>query len=507
MARTHEMAVRAALGAGRWRLVRQLVTESVLLALCGGAIGVLLASWSLSRITAAVPPDLYRVGALAVDRDALVFALGVSILSAALFGVLPALRGTRPDPNDMLKDGGRASTAPQHRRAHRLLVIGQIATSTVLLVAAALMIGSTRELRRVPLGFEPEGVMTAKLVLPASRYASPEEISGFHGRLLERAAALPGVGAAATVDYLPLNHEIPQIETFAAGTPVAAGEGVQAIALSVSDRYFPAMGVPLLRGRSFTEQDGAHAAPVAVISQPLAAALFGSGDAVDRSVVLRSRTGGERAYRIVGVAAGARHRALKGAAEGHVYLPQLQRPTPYLRLVVRAAGPPAGEAAAIREAVRTVDSQLPVTEVRTMAKVVEEFLIPEISISNALMEQSITALLLALVGIYGVTAFSVARRRKEIGVRMALGASHQQIRRLIVGQGLRMGAVGVFVGLAGAYALTRFLSDFLFGVTAADPLVFGGVAALLLACSAMACHLPARRASRVDPVYALRMEG
>jgi putative ABC transport system permease protein len=507
MARTHEMALRAALGAGRWRLVRQLVTESVLLALCGGAIGVVLASWSLARITKAVPPDLYRVGALAVDQYALAFALGASILSAAMFGVLPALRGTRPDPNDMLKDGGRASAALPHRRSHRLLIVGQIAMSTVLLVAAALMVGSTRELRRVPLGFEPAGVMTAKLVLPASRYVSPEEVRSFHRRLLERAAALPGVGAAATVDYLPLNHEVPQIETFAAGSPVAAGEGVQAIALSVSDRYFSVMGVPLLRGRAFTEQDDAQAAPVAVISQPLAAALFGNSDVADRSVVLRSRSGTERPYRIVGVAAGARHRALKGVADGQVYLPQLQRPTPYLRLLVRATAPPAGEAAAIREAVRSVDSQLPVTELRTMAAVVEEFLIPETNISSALAEQSIMALLLALVGIYGVTAFAAARRRKEIGVRMALGASHLQIRRLILGQGLGMGAAGVCLGLAGSYALTRFLSDFLFGVTAADPLVFAGVAALVLTCCATACHLPARRASRVDPVHALRLEG
>ena len=506
VARTHEMALRAALGAGRWRLVRQLVTESVLLALCGGAIGVLLASWSLARITKAVPPDLYRVGALAVDRDALAFALAVSILSAVLFGVLPALRGTRPDPNDMLKEGGRASAAPRHRRSHRLLVAGQIATSTVLLVAAALMIGSLRELRRVPLGFEPGGVMTAKLVLRANRYASPEEISGFQRRLLERAAALPGVGAAATVDYLPLNHEIPQVETFAAGTNVAAGEGVQAIALSVSDQYFSAMGVPLLRGRTFAEHDTADGAPVAVISQPLAAALFGGSDVVDRSVVLRSRAGAERRYHIVGVAGGTRHRALKGAADAHVYLPQRQQPSRYLRLIVRGAAQ-AGQGAGIREAVRAVDSQLPVTEVRTMGAVVEDFLAPETNISNALTEQSITALLLALVGLYGVTAFAVARRRKEIGVRMALGASHRQIRRLIIGQGLRMGALGVLLGLAGAYALTRFLSDFLFGVTAADPLVFGGVAALLLACSALACHLPARRASHVDPVHALRMEG
>jgi len=387
-----------------------------------------------------------------------------------------------------------------------LLVIGQVATSTILLVAAALMLHSTQELRRVPMGFEPEGVMTGKLRLPASRYASTEDISGFHHRLVERASAFPAVAAAATVDYLPLNHEVPLVETFAAGTPVAPGEGVQAIPLSVSDRYFSAMGVPLLRGRTFAEHDTAEGAPVAVISQPLAAALFGGSDVVDRSVVLRSRAGAERPYRIVGVAGGTRHRALKGAADAHVYLPQRQQPSRYLRLIVRGAAQP-GQGAWIREAVRAVDSQLPVTEVRTMGAVVEEFLAPETSISNALTEQSITALLLALVGIYGVTAFSVARRRKEIGVRMALGASHQQIRRLVLGQGLRMGAVGVLLGLAGAYALTRFLSDFLFGVTAADPLVFGGVAALLLACSALACHLPARRASRVDPVHALRMEG
>jgi putative ABC transport system permease protein len=343
LARTHEMAVRAALGAGRGRLIRQLLTESALLAVCGGAAGVLVASWSLARIAAAVPPDLYRVGALAVDRDALACAVTVSALAVVLFGILPALRGTRPDPNVVLKDGGRTDGA-RHGRPYRLLVIGQLATSTVLLVAAALMLGSVRDLRRVPLGFQPDGVLTAKLVLPASRYPGAEEVRGFHARLLERAAALPGVEAAATVDYLPLNHEFPIVETFAAGTTAVAGDGVQATELSVSAGYFSVMGVPLLRGRALTDRDDARAAPVAVISEPLATALFGEGDAVDRTIVLGGRPGAGRSYSIVGVVAASRHRTLKDAPDRHLYLSQRQHPTRYLRLIVRAGSTPAGQA-------------------------------------------------------------------------------------------------------------------------------------------------------------------
>jgi predicted permease len=478
----------------------------VLLALSGGSAGVLLAAWSLSRIAEAVPPDLYRVGALAVDRDALAFTLGVSVASIALFGILPALRGTRADPNSMLKDGRQTSSGPRHRRSHRLLVVGQVATSAVLLVAAALMIGSVRELRRVPLGFEPRGVLTAKLVLRNSRYRGNAEVMAFQRAVLARAAALPGVSAAATVDYLPLNHEFPIVEAYASGTPVVSGKGLEATGLTVSGEYFSAMGIAVLQGRTFTERDDEHAPRVAVVSQRLAKSLAG-GDVLDRTLVVRSPDGGQRSYTIVGVVAESRHRTLKDAPDSHVYMSQLQEPTRYLRLLVRTPAAPALQAAALREVVRSVDPELPVTEVRTLAAVVEEFLAPEWNIAKALTENSMTALLLALVGIYGITAFSVALRRREIGVRMALGATRAQVLRLIVGQGLRTGAVGVLLGLTGAYALTRFLSDFLFGVSAADPAVFAAVAGLLLACTAFACYVPARRASRVNPVDALRSEG
>ena len=506
IARTHELALRAALGAGRWRLVRQLLTEAMLLAIAGGAAGVLLASWSLSRISGAVPPFLYRVGALAIDRDALAFSVAVSLLSVGFFGVLPAIRSTRPDPNEMLKQGGRGSAVPQHRRSQQLLVVGQIAMSAVLLIAAVLMVGSVRALRQVPLGFDPNGVLTAKLVLPASRYAGVDDVRRFHRDLTDRLAVMPGLDAASTVDFLPLNHEFPIVEAFAGGTPVEAGEGTQATALSVSEGYFTTMGVPLLRGRVVTDRDDAMAPPMVVISQPLAETLFGSLDALDRTVVLRSRSGAEHRYTVVGVVAGTRHGTLKEAADGHVYLPQQQQPTRVLRALVRATNP-AAQAATLREAVRRLDPQLAVTEIRTMNAVVEEFLAPEINVANALAEQSITALLLALVGLYGVTAFAAARRSKEIGVRMALGASPAQILRLIVGQGVRTGASGIVIGLLAAYGLTRFLTPFVYGLNAADPVVFGGVAVVLFTCTVLACHLPARRASRLDPVHVLRTEG
>jgi putative ABC transport system permease protein len=318
---------------------------------------------------------------------------------------------------------------------------------------------------------------------------------------------MPGLDAASTVDFLPLNHEFPIVEAFAGGTTVEAGDGTPATALSVSEGYFSTMGVPLLRGRVVTDRDDATAPPMVVISQPVAETLFGGLDALDRTIVLRSRSGAEHRYTVVGVVAGTRHGTLKDAADGHVYLPQQQQPTRVLRALVRATSNPAAQAATLREAVRRLDPQLAVTEVRTMDAVVEDFLAPEINVANALAEQSMTALLLALVGMYGVTAFAAARRSKEIGVRMALGASRGQILRLIVGQGVRTGASGIVIGLLAAYGLTRFLSPFVYGLNAADPVVFGGVAVVLFTCTVLACHLPARRASRLDPVHVLRTEG
>lgn len=507
VARTRELAVRSALGAGRWRLVRQLFTESVLLALCGGAAGVLLASWNLSRIARSVPPDLYRVGALAIDREALVFALVVSLLAVLLFGMLPALRSTRPDPNVVLKEGGRAAGfAPRRRRSQRLLIVGQIATSTVLLIAAALMAGTVRELRRVPLGFAPDGALTLKLILPETRYPDAARVAAFHRDVLEHAAALPGVSAAATVDYLPLNHEFPVAEVFAGSTPVVAGEGAEANALTVSPDYFQVMSIPVVGGRVFDARDDLRAPPAAVVSRGLAESLFGTDDVVGRPIVRRGRGGNDRTYTIAGVVGDTRHRGLKGAREAQLYVPQLQAPTRYLRVVLRAQGSPEPHAADARLLVRRIDAQLPVTEIRTLAEVVEEFLLPEINIRTALAEQAITALVLALVGLYGVMAFAVAGRTHEFGVRTALGASRAGLLRLVIGQAARLGILGVVVGLLAGVALTRFLAGFLVGVAAVEPALFAGVAALMLGCCVVAAYVPARRAATVDPVAALRTE-
>ena len=507
VARTREMAIRAALGAARWRLVRQLMTESVLLALGGGVAGVLLAAWSLSRIAASVPPELYRVGELAIDREALGFALAVSLLAVLLFGMLPALRSAKPESNVFLKEGARASGAPpRQRRSQRLLIVGQIAMSTVLLIAAALMAGTVRELRRVPLGFEPQGALTLKLILPVHRYPHAQRIAEFHRALLDRAGALPGVTAAAVVDYLPLNHEFPIAEVFAAGAPVVAGEGAEVNALSVSPAYFEAMGVPVIRGRVFATSDGRDAPAAAILSRTLAASLFGTDDVVGWQLVRRWRSGTERTYTVAGVVGDTRHRGLRDVRDLQLYLPQSQEPGRYFRLVVRSEGVPEGHAAALRSVVHAIDPQLPVTDVRTLSAVVEEFLLPEVNISGALAEHALTALILALVGLYGVLAFTVASRAHEFGVRMALGASRASLLRLVIAQAARLGAVGVVAGLVGAFALTRFLAGFLAGVAPVEPAVFAGAAALLLCCSVLAAYVPARRAATVDPVVALRAE-
>ena len=506
VARAREMAVRAALGAGRPRLVRQLVTESTLLALLGGLAGVLLASWALALLAAQIPPDIYRVGDLAIDRAALAFALLASLLSVGFFGILPALRSTRGVLDASL--AGAVAGAGRIARGHRLhclLVVGQVAASTALLVAATLMMTSVRELRNVPLGFQPRGVTTAKLILPSHRYGGPEEVASFHGRLVERAAAIPGVSAAATVDYLPLNHEHPSVEVRRPGVVRGADDLVRAGRLTASPDYFRVMGIPIVEGRAFTDADSSSAPRRAVISRALAEGL-GGGSPVGRELVSPRRGGPDASFTIVGVAADSRHDGLKDGTPRLVYFPQAQQPDRYFRLIVRTPEGAGTQAAVIRAAVHALDPQLPVTEIRTLSSVADEFLAPEVSIAGVLSVQSLLALFLALIGVYGVLAFSVAVRTREIGVRMALGSTRAAIVRLIGRQAVMLGTPGVAIGLGAAYGLARTLSGFAYGVRPDSPFVFLLAAAVLLACLLAASILPARRAAAVDPATALRVE-
>jgi putative ABC transport system permease protein len=507
--RGREMAVRAALGAGRLRLVRQVLTESLVLAVGGGAGGVLLASWSLARMNAAVPPDLYRVGELALDGEALAFALLISTGSVLLFGVVPALRTTSVDLNVSLK-GGTPGTAgaPARRGGQRMLVAGQVAASTVLLVAAVLMLDSLRELRRVAPGFEPDQVLTLKLILPDRQYPDAARLAEFHRVAAERAARLTGVQAAGTVDYLPLNHETASVEAFRPGDDMAAAEGLPANLLTIGGDYFAAMDIPMLRGSMFDAAGRTGETPSAIVSLAFAQRLYGENDVVGRRFVTRTRAQMSRTYLITGVANDSHHRSLREGREPNMYVSQLATPTRYMRLLVRSAPGVAAaqQAGPLRDEIRRLNPALPITEVRTMRAVLDEYLLPESNISGALVEHSVTALVLALVGIYGVVAFSVAARTREIGVRMALGASRGQVLWLFLHEAARLSAAGLAIGLAVAYLLTRFLSAFLFGVSANDVPPFIAVGLILFACSMLASCIPAYRATRVDPVTMLRTE-
>ncbi|OFW09314.1 MAG: hypothetical protein A3H96_16850 [Acidobacteria bacterium RIFCSPLOWO2_02_FULL_67_36] len=506
LARRREMALRAALGAGRLRLVRQLLTESLLLALLGGAGGAAFAVWGLARARAAIPPDLYRIGELVVDREAIAFTFGISLLAAVLFGLVPALRVTRGDLSKLAADGLPGGRPAGRAGGQRRLVAGQIAMCTVLLIAAVLLVGSVRDLRRVPLGFDADRVLTVKLIVPEHKYADAESVKGFHRDIVARAARLPGVVAAGTVDYLPLNHEWAGGEVFPSGQPIVGGDGIEANLVTAGGDYFGTVGLRLLQGGLFATSDN-PAARETVIASALARRLFGDTPAVGRQFAVRRRGVASAPYTVKGVVSDSRHQDLRSDVP-NIYFSQASAPTRYMRLLVRVrpGDSPAQQAPALRAAVREFDPQLPVTELRPLREVVDEFLVGEVNIARMLTEHAVTALVLALVGIYGVMAFSVAARTREIAVRMALGASRANVIRQFVRQAAGIGGTGVALGLALAYALARFLSSLLFGVSAGDPLTFVAVGTLLFAMSLLACYLPVRRAAMIDPADTLRAE-
>ena len=498
-----ELALRTALGASRWRVARQQLTESVLLALAGGALGLLLASWGVDVLTALGAGDIPRTREIGVDGRVLAFTAALSVLTGLVFGLLPALRASRTNLNEVLKDAGRGTAGPGRGRVRAALVVSEIALALTLLVGAGLLVKSFVGLRRVNPGFEPANVLTVRIDLARARYAKPEQAAAFFGELQRRVAGLPGVEAVGMVSELPLSGQPNDMYFSVAGRPPqTADQKVTADYRRVNHDYFRAMRVPVLRGRGFTEQEVAGNAQVVVINETLARNFFPDEDPLGRRLVIDF--GKAEEFEIVGVAADVLHRSLEGGVYQMMYVPTLR--IGGTNLVVRTSSDPLALASAVRGEVAAVDREQPISAVRAMEEVVSGSVAQQRFRTLLLAAFACVALLLAGVGIYGVIAYSVTHRTHEIGVRMALGAGVADILKMVIGQGMALALAGVALGLLAALALTRVLSSLLFGVTATDAATFAAVSFLIAAVAFLACLLPARRATKVDPMVALRYE-
>jgi putative ABC transport system permease protein len=511
MTRANEIALRRALGAGRARVFRQLLTESVLISLLGGAAGVILSFAGLRLLQTLNPGDIPRASGITLDGRVLLFTLGVSLLTGIIFGILPAFQASKSDINKTLKEGGRAArTGLSARRLHGLVMVSEVALAVVLLVGAGLMVRSFRDLLQAKLGFDPRHILTMQMTFN-QQAASPQETPLFYEQVLERVRTLPGVESAALARDLPLAGANPSLPFSIAGRSVpASGSKPIARYRAISSGYFRTMGILLVEGRDFTDQDARGAPCVAIINQAMVRRYWPGRNPIGTEI--KPDRGAPGWCTIVGVAGDVR----KGGPEFPVYptmhfsylqVPDADIPSVEgsMRLAVRSQSP-LSLVATIRKQVGAINSGVPIYSVRTMSDIVSESLARPRFNMVLLAIFAIVSLMMAGAGIYGVLSYSVAQRTHEIGIRLAIGAQKQDVLKLVVGQGFRFTLIGLGIGIVGAFLLTSFLSSLLYGVKPTDPLTFIAVSLILIAVALLACYIPARRATRVDPMVALRYE-
>ncbi|WP_415907134.1 ABC transporter permease [Oleiharenicola sp. Vm1] len=498
--RRKEIAVRFALGARRAQVVRQLVIESLLVAVTGGVLGVLLAQWTLGALVTLGDNLIPRALEIGLDPRALGFALLVALATGVGMGLLPALQAAGVDVNDTLKDATRGSSGSGQRLRSGLLV-AEISLSLVLLIAAGLLLTSFARLQGVAPGFEPRGVFVAQIAPSPQKYHG-EKLVTFYEQLYAKLQGLPGIQAAAVSDRVPLTGNQTPAPVAVAGRPLPAlSERANANRHLVSPRYFTTLGIPLRAGRDFDERDSSKVPHVAIINEAFARKHFPDEDPLGRTLI----TGmGQLPSQIVGVVADVRSTTLNTPPEPDYFLPALQRPENFTNILVRTAGDPAGAASLVRAALKEIDPDLPLLNPQPLTARIAQ------SVANRKLAMLLLAgfaglaLLLASIGVYSVMAYLVAQRTAEIGIRMALGASPENVMTMVLGQGLRLALLGVVVGLGVAFAVTRLMQQALFGVQPHDPLIYAGLSLTILAVAALACWLPARRATKVDPLIALR---
>jgi predicted permease len=506
-ARQKEIAIRAALGAGRWRVVRQLLTESVLLALLGGGLGLALAVWgvdALLSINQAQIPRAYEIG---LDWGVLAFTFAVSVLTGILFGLVPAFQSAKTDLHETLKEGGRSGAAHTGRFMRYALVAAEMALALVLLVGAGLLSKSFLRLQEVNPGFQPRNLLSLQLALPTFKYREPHQVADFYQQALQQIRALPGVESVGATSILPLSGTNSSGSFRIEGREVPPGQSSpHGDRWSVTPDYFQTMKIPLIKGRFFTERDGRDAPSVAIIDETMARKYWPNEDPVGKRISFEG-TPENRIWReVVGIVGHVKHRGLEGESRVQYYLPHAQRQSPGMFLVARTANDPTGLASAVRGVIRGLDAELPVFRVTTLEQLVADSLSQRRFALILFGVFAGVALALAAVGLYGVMAYSVTQRTHEIGIRMALGARPGQVCKLVVGQGMRVALIGLGIGLGTAFGVTRLMASMLFGVGAKDPEVFAIISAVLTLVALVACYLPARRATRVDPMVALRYE-
>jgi putative ABC transport system permease protein len=506
VARRREIAVRLALGARRGRVVRQLLTESVLLAVAGGALGLALAAWSFDFLGRLVPRGSGGA-ALALDGRVLVFTAAVAVVTGVVFGLAPALSVSRQDLAAQLKSGGRAGADLSTGRLRGALVVAEVALAFTLLTAAGLILQAFVRVRGLDPGFRPEHVLTARTLLPSPRYDDPARRLAFYDGVLERVRLLPGVVSAGYTTWLPLtNRGGTSGFTIEGRPPPAPGEVTDANFREVTPDYLGTMGIALRAGRLIDARDVAGAPPVVVVNEAFTRQFFPGDEALGRRI---RRGDGAPWTTIVGVVADVRQMGLERGARSEMYVPVAQLADdiyPPRDLAVRVAGDPMALAEPLRKAVWQVDPQQPVAHVRPMTALLDEEVASRGVQASLLGAFALLALVLAALGLYGVLSYAVAQRRREIGIRMALGAPARAVVRMVVGHGLRLVAIGLALGVALALAATRALAALLYGVSATDPATYAGVAAALAVVAAAASWLPARQAARLDPSITLQAE-
>jgi putative ABC transport system permease protein len=507
-ARQKEIAIRAALGAGRVRLIRQFLTESVLLALAGGAAGLLLALWGTSFVETLGSRVTPLLGGVQIDGRVLVFTAAVSILTGIVFGLAPALHVSKPELNESLKEGGRAAGAGTTRsRLRAALVVSEVAMALVLLVCAGLLIKTMMRLRDVSPGFDPEHVLTMNVVLSSAKRPQPAEWAAFYEQTVERVESLPGVEAAGLTSVLPLSSNFDGRGIAVEDHPRPRGEEFNADLYIATPGYLRAMSVPLLEGRALEGRDNKDAPPVALVNETMARELWPHQSPLGRRLKFPGSEKNPQPWRtIVGIVSDVRQYGLDKKAPMQIYLPEAQYPTNYMTLVVRSSSDPTKLVGAIRKEIAALDPDQPISDVATMTQLLSDSVALRSFSMLLLITFAGVALVLAAVGIYGVIAYTVTQRTREIGIRMALGASRRDILRLVIGRGMTPALVGVVVGLVAAFAATRLMQTLLYGVSATDPATFVVISLILAAVALVACYLPARRATRVDPMTALRYE-